>query len=133
MLVGNWIFALAFFLTFKFAWHWVPTEWNTPGDKIALVFQCAAFALLPAVVAICIVAAQRLNPEMWVGRTAKPNSALDVNTRFILNTFEQFTAYLVAMAVVALHSPPEGARALPILTALFVLGRILFWVGYQGN
>lgn len=60
-------------------------------------------------VAICIVAAQRLNPEMWVGRTAKPNSALDINTRFILNTFEQFTAYLVAIAVVALYSPPEGS------------------------
>lgn len=131
MLVGNWIFALAFFLAFKFAWHWVPTEWNTPADKIALVFQCAAFALLPGVVAICIVAAQRLNPEMWVGRAAKPNSALDINTRFILNTFEQFTAYLVAIAVVALYSPPEGARALPILTVLFVLGRILFWVGYH--
>jgi len=79
--------------------------------------------LLPGVVAICIVAAQRLNPEMWVGRAAKPNSALDINTRFILNTFEQFTAYLVAIAVVALYSPPEGARALPILTALFVLGK----------
>jgi len=38
---------------------------------------------------------------------------------------------LVAIAVVALYSPPEGARALPILTALFVLGRILFWVGYH--
>ena len=131
MLVGNWIFALAFFLAFKFAWHWVPAEWNTPGDKIALVFQCAVFALLPGVVAICIVAAQRLNPDMWVGRTAKPNSALDINTQFILNTFEQFTAYLMAIAVVALYSPPEGARALPILTALFVLGRILFWVGYH--
>ena len=55
-----------------------------------------------------------------------------ISTRdFILNTFEQFTAYLVAIAVVALYSPPEGARALPILTALFVLGRILFWVGYH--
>lgn len=108
VLVGNWIFALAFFLAFKFAWHWVPAEWNTPGDKIALVFQCAAFALLPGVIAICIVSAQRLNPKMWVGRAAKPNSALDINTRFILNTFEQFTAFLVAIAVVALYSPPEG-------------------------
>jgi len=71
------------------------------------------------------------DPKMWVGQTAKPNSTLDINTRFILNTFEQFTVYLVAIAVVALSSPPEGARALPILTALFVLGRILFWVGYH--
>ena len=53
---------------------------------------------------------------MWVGRIAKPNSSLDFNTRFILNTFEQFTAYLVAIAVVALYSPIGEARALPILT-----------------
>jgi len=131
VLVGNWIFALAFFFGAKFVWRWAPTEWSNPGDKLALVFQCAAFALLPAVVGICLVAAQRLDPKMWVGRAAKPNSALDINTRFILNTFEQFTAYLVAIAVVALHTPVEGARALPILTMLFVLGRILFWIGYH--
>ena len=131
MLVGNWIFALTFFLGAKYLWHWVPAEWSTPGDKIALVFKCAAFAILPAVIAICVVSAQRLNPKLWVGQTAKPNSTLDINTRFILNTFEQFTAFLVAIAVVALYSPPESARQLPILTALFLLGRILFWIGYH--
>ena len=26
MLVGNWIFALAFFLSAKLIWHWVPLE-----------------------------------------------------------------------------------------------------------
>lgn len=133
MLVGNWIFALVFFLTAKLAWHWVPQEWSTAGDKIALVFKCAAFAILPAVIAICIVSAQRLDPKMWVGRTTRPNSTLDINTRFILNTFEQFTAFLVAIAVVALYSPAEGARALPILTVLFLLGRTLFWIGYHSH
>jgi hypothetical protein len=130
VLVGNWIFALAFFLGAKLVWHWVPSEWSTPGDRIALVFKCAAFALLPGIIGICVVSAQRLDPKMWVGRMAKPNSALDINTRFILNTFEQFAAYLVAITVVALYSPAEEARALPILTMLFLLGRILFWIGY---
>lgn len=133
VLVGNWIFALAFFLGAKLLWHWAPAEWSSPEDKIALVFKCAAFALVPGIVGICIVAAQRLNPNLMVGRTPKPNSSLDINTRFILNTFEQFTAYLVAIAVVALYSPVGEARALPILTTLFVLGRMLFWVGYHKN
>ena len=133
MLVGNWIFALAFFLGAKLLWHWYPLEWSSAGDKIALVFKCAAFALVPGILGICIVAAQRLDPNLMVGRMAKPNSSLDVNTRFILNTFEQFTAYLVAIAVVALYSPAEEARAIPILTTLFVLGRLLFWVGYHKN
>ncbi len=91
------------------------------------------FAILPGVIAIAIVAAQRMDPKMWVGRVAKPNSALDINTRFILNTFEQFAAYFVANAGLALFCPPEEARTLIILTALFLLGRILFWIGYHRN
>jgi hypothetical protein len=132
VLVGNWLFAAAFFGLVKLGWHWVPTEW-TLGDRIALVIKDAVIAILSAVLAICIVAAQRLDPSMWVGRTAKPNSALDINTRFILNTFEQFIAYFIGNAGMALYCPPEEARSLIILTALFLLGRVLFWAGYHFN
>jgi uncharacterized MAPEG superfamily protein len=97
------------------------------------VLKDAVFALLPGVIGICIVAAQRLNPSMFVGQTPKPNSAVDINNRFILNTFEQFTAYFVANAGLAMYCPPEEARSLPLLTMLFVMWRILFWIGYHRN
>ena len=58
---------------------------------------------------------------------------VEINTKFILNTFEQFTAYFIANAGLAMYCPIEEARTLPILTGLFVLGRILFWVGYHKN
>lgn len=132
VLVGNWLFALFLFFGAKFVWHWTPEDWSL-GDRIALVIKDAVFAILPAVIGICIVAAQRLDPNMWVGRTAKPNSALDINTRFILNTFEQFVAYFIGNAALALYAPLEEARSLIFLAALFVLGRILFWVGYHLN
>jgi hypothetical protein len=132
VLVANWIFSLVFFMGVKLFWHWQPDDWGI-ADRIALVLKDAVFALLPGVIGICIVAAQRLDPSMWVGRVAKPNSALDINTRFILNTFEQFTAYFVANAGLAMYCPPEEARSLPLLTALFVMGRILFWIGYHKN
>jgi hypothetical protein len=66
VLVGNWLFAAAFFALAKLYWHWVPTDW-TLGDRIALVIKDAVIAILPAVLAICIVAAQRLDPSMFVG------------------------------------------------------------------
>jgi uncharacterized MAPEG superfamily protein len=132
VLVGNWIFSAVFFAGGKQVWHWVPTSWDV-GDRMALVVQNSVFAILPGVIGICIVAAQRLNPKMWVGRMAKPNSALDINTRFILNTFEQFIAFFVANAGLALYCPPEEARSLVLLTILFVAGRILFWIGYHYN
>lgn len=132
VLVANWIFSLAFFLGMKLVWHWQPDDWGI-ADRIALVLKDAVFALLPGVIGICIVAAQRLNPSMFVGQTPKPNSAVDINNRFILNTFEQFTAYFVANAGLAMYCPPEEARSLPLLTMLFVMGRILFWIGYHKN
>ncbi|MGV1013889.1 MAG: MAPEG family protein [Methyloceanibacter sp.] len=132
VLVGNWVFAAGFYALAKLFWHWVPGDW-TVGDRIALVIKVAVFAILPAVLAICIVAAQRLDPSMWVGRMAKPNSALDINTRFILNSFEQFILFFIGMAALALYCPLDEARTLIILTILFVLGRALFWVGYHYN
>jgi len=132
VLVANWIFSIAFFLGMKLVWHWQPEDWGI-ADRIALVLKDAVFALLPGVIGICIVAAQRLNPSMFVRQMPKPNSAVDINNRFILNTFEQFTAYFVANAGLAMYCPPEEARSLPLLTMLFVMGRILFWIGYHRN
>src|SRR6478735_6311010 len=132
VLVANWIFSLAFFLGMKLIWHWQPDAWGI-ADRLALVIKGAVFALLPGVIGICIVAAQRLDPSMWVGRIAKRDASLDINTRFILNTFKQFIAYFIANAGLAIYCPLEEARSLPLLTALFVMGRILFWIGYHKN
>ncbi len=132
VLVGNWLFAAAFFAAGKYFWDWTPESWGI-ADRLALVIKDAVFAILPGIIGICIVAAQRLDPSQFVGRVAKPNSPVDINTRFILNTFEQFTAWFIANAGLAMYCPIEEARTLPILTALFVLGRILFWIGYHKN
>jgi len=132
VLVGSWLFSITFFVLAKLVWDWVPPEW-TIGDRIALVIKNAAFAIMPAVIAICIVAAQRLDLSMFVGRMPKPNTAVDINNRFILNTVEQFILYFIGNAGLALYCPQQEARALIILTALFLLGRALFWVGYHYN
>ncbi|MGE3627632.1 MAG: MAPEG family protein [Hyphomicrobiales bacterium] len=132
VLVGNWLFAIAFYVGAKQVFFWQPESWEV-ADRLSLIIKDAVFAILPAVIAVAIVAAQRLNPDMWVGQRVKPNSALDINTRFILNTFEQFTLYFTAQAALCLYAPIEEARSMPLLTVLFVLGRILFWIGYHKN
>jgi len=132
VLIGNWVFAATFFAAGKLLWHWEPEAWGI-ADRLALVIKDAVFALLPGIIGICVVAAQRLDPSQFVGRVPKPNSAVDINNKFILNTFEQFTAWFIANAGLAMYCPLEEARTLPILTALFIMGRILFWIGYHKN
>ena len=131
-LVGNWLFSATVFAAGKTFWDWTPEAWGI-ADRLALVIKGAVIALIPGIVGICVVAAQRLDPSMFVGQTPKPNSPVEINTKFILNTFEQFTAYFIANAGLAMFCPIEEARTLPILTGLFVTGRILFWIGYHKN
>lgn len=133
VLVGNWIFAFAWLFGIKAFWFWQPEHWNGFGDRLALLFNCAIFAILPGLLGVAVVAAQRLNPEMWVGQKVRPNSALDINTRFILNTFEQFTLYFIAHAGLCLYAVQHEVRSVPIITGLFLLGRLLFWIGYHKN
>lgn len=133
VLVGNWLFSFVFYVGMKqFFFFWTPASWDV-ADRLELMVECSIVAALPAVAAIAIVAAQRLNPDMWVGQQVKLNSALDINTRVILNTVEQFLLFLVGIAGVALYVPLSEARSLPLLTTLFLLGRILFWIGYHKN
>lgn len=133
VLVGNWIFSVVFYIAAKQFITWQPDAWDTIGDRLVVVINNSVFAILPALLGVAIVASQRLNPDMWVGRNVKPNSALDINTRFILNTAEQFTLFFIAQCGIAIHSPVEEAHSLVVLTFLFLLGRALFWIGYHRN
>jgi len=132
ILVGNWIFSVVYYIMVKQLVTWSPESWLVT-DRLELMINCSIIAVTPAVLAIAIVAAQRLNPDMWVGQNVKPNSALDVNTRFILNTVEQFILFLVGLTGIALYAPMSEAHSIPILTSLFFMGRVLFWIGYHKN
>lgn len=132
VLFANSALGLVFYVCAKLVFHWQPQAWEV-ADRLALVIKCLVFAILPAVVAIAIVAVQRLNPDLWVGQKVRPYSSLDINTRFVLNTVEQFILLLVGLSGISLYVPVSEARTVPILAALFLIGRILFWVGYHKN
>lgn len=132
VLVGNWVFALGYYILAKQIVTWRPEFWDVT-DRLELMVKCSIVSVVPAIVAIAVVAAQRLNPDMWVGREVKQNSALDINTRFILNTTEQFLLFVVGLSGIALYAPYAQAHSIPILTSLFLIGRIMFWVGYHKN
>lgn len=132
-LVTNWLFSAVWFIATKLFVTWQPAAWDTLEDKLQLVVHDAVFAAIPMLVAIAVVAAQRLDPEMMVGHKVRPNSALDINSRFILNTAEQFVLYLIGQLGLMFYAPAQNAGTLVSLTVLWLFGRLLFWIGYHKN
>ena len=49
VLLGNWLFAVAFFAIGKHVWDWTPEAWGI-ADRLALVIKDSVFALVPGVI-----------------------------------------------------------------------------------
>lgn len=54
-----------------------------------------------------------------------------VNARYLQNTLEQLVLFLVAIAALSLELPANRLSYVPAYSVLFVVGRILFWIGYH--
>ena len=54
-----------------------------------------------------------------------------VNQRVLQNTVEQSMIFVPALLALAARVEPSQVRVLPVLTALWCAGRLLFWAGYR--
>ena len=103
---------------------------DSAGDRIAYALRCdfwAAFALLAGVGR---VAGERFFSNQIDGAVPAEGRELQVDRAYIQNTSEQLLLLLVAHAGLALVLPAESLGVIPLLVALFLVGRVTFWAGY---
>lgn len=132
VLIAAAVLSLAFYVGADRLVDWQPQAW-APADRLSLLFKCSAMLMVPALFAIMIVAAQRLNPKHFNGTQIKPGSALETNAKFVRNTMEQFLLFVTGVGALALYIHAEDAATVPILTAMFLGGRAFYWWGYHHN
>lgn len=56
---------------------------------------------------------------------------VQVHTRVLQNTIEQFIVSFVSQLVASTWLEPTQMAVIPIVVALFLVGRLLFWQGYR--
>ena len=105
------------------------------GARYAFALQADVFVLLSLVAAVARVANARFfSPEDIAGAgLSEPSTRLRVPLAVLQNTLEQ--AVLAVGAHLALASLLDGAEMalIPLLVALFCIGRAAFWLGYSGG
>jgi hypothetical protein len=102
----------------------------TLAERIALALRCDVPVLLTMIVGVHVIANIRLrSAAIDPIRYVEPPS-FRVHARYLTNTHEQVTIYVVATAALATLVDGAWLRILPISAAVFVVGRILFWIGY---
>jgi hypothetical protein len=112
----------------------IPTS-EGAGARIAFALQADVFVFLCLVAAVGLVASLRFFSPQDIGGSARgdPGERIRVPLAFLQNTLEQCVLAVGAhLALAAVLRSPE-MRLIPLLVALFVIGRATFWIGYRGN
>jgi len=99
------------------------------ADRFAFAARCAVFPALTLAAGVLLVANGRYHSAAIDPLACEATPAMRVNQRYLQNTLEQFALHLVALFAIAADG--SAMRLLPGLAACFVLGRLLFWLGYR--
>ena len=101
-------------------------------DRLKLALTCDLFVVVWLAIAIGNVARLRFFSAQDIAGSAftEQSQRVRVASAFLQNTLEQVT--LAVPVHLALACLVEGTTyVFPVLAALFSLGRLLFWIGYE--
>jgi hypothetical protein len=103
------------------------------GARMLIALKCTTVATLFCLVAgIEAIAHERLQSDAFDPLAGHQTKRLAVNQRYLQNTLEQLIVFAVGLFGLAAYlGSGEAMRALPATTAVWVLNRYAFWIGYH--
>ncbi len=105
---------------------------QTMGDRIAFALQWDCLAVFMLLVGVGSVARQRFFLSSAIdGSAPRSGTSLDINIRYIQNTAEQCLLLVIGHLALATVVSEASLKIIPVLVALFIAARTLFWVGYH--
>lgn len=132
----------SFFMVLFFVWWLIPEDFTakivSPFAVWVFAISHLFFASLLLFVGFLAVGATRWQIETAdaFANPASSKSLSDVNahnrvhTQFLSNTAEQFIMFGVALLAATPFLTPSYLRIIPLMTILWVFGRLFFWGGY---
>ncbi|MCK9684567.1 MAPEG family protein [Scleromatobacter humisilvae] len=105
-----------------------------PADDLATRLAFAVRWLLAPgctlLAGVQVAAGRGLHPDAIDGTPTPKSHALEIALRYNRNTVEQTLLAAIAWLGLAVSAPHAALAFVPAMAALFVVGRVAFWIGY---
>lgn len=125
------LFSIAFVLVARHAGVFEAPAASSPEARIAYALRCDFWAALALFAGIARIAAARFFTNEIDGSVAARARTLEIDRAYLTNTSEQLLLLVFAHVGVALVVAEPELVMIPILVALFLVGRVTFWLGYH--
>ena len=109
----------------------VPVGMESVGDRLAYALRWEALAALPLFLMIVAIGnARALGPAIDPTLGAEDRRMI-INGRVADNTTQQFLLFLAGSLGVAASVPPGWLQVTGAAAIVFVVARLVFWIGYR--
>lgn len=136
--VGVSLMTSAIFFPFLVWGGYVFLPFDAPllgGAPLRLVYtlRCSVFAAVPIVLGWLVLGVCRLRAgatQPLVDEKAKKEELQEttVHRRFVCDSVSLFLVYFLHLVVMAMYLSQEHLKLVPLLTIVFALGRLVYWV-----
>ncbi|XP_056234767.1 uncharacterized protein LOC130171024 [Seriola aureovittata] len=118
---GGMLYALYFYVPIK------PPDCPDIASRVIFTFRCCVVAAIPILLAMLVGAACQFCTASFDLQESFPRRRA-VQQLFVTASLEQLLLYVLNLVVMATLLPQDQLKLVPILVAMFIFGRLVYWV-----
>ncbi|NXG80136.1 TMM79 protein, partial [Baryphthengus martii] len=97
--------------------------------RLLYALRCGAFATVPIVLGMIVLGISRLCSSA-LEPFGELRREVEIHRTYVSQSTQLFVLYFFNLAVLATHLPQELLKLIPLLTGLFAISRLVFWLSY---
>lgn len=105
---------------------------DSAPSRLVYTLRCSVFATVPVALGYLVLGVSRLRSSDVVSPCEEPKGAwsgdVSVHRAFVNDSAHLFLLYFLQLVVMATYLSQEQLKVVPLLTVLFCLGRLIYWV-----
>ena len=109
-------------------------ELSSVTDHVIFTIRCQSFSAMTFLFGIARIASMRFFTTAIDPISGKGEQLIAVDSRYLQNTLEQLVLSVLGQIILSTYlTAGVVTRVIPSLVTLFVIGRVLFYVGYSAS
>ena len=106
---------------------------DTVLDRFIVALRLNVFAVIPFFIMLVVVGNERFLSKAIDPLQHAEDKAMEINGRVADNTLQQNFVFLIGTLALSTFLSADTIKLIPALVIVFVLARVLFWIGYRIN
>ncbi|XP_025225027.1 transmembrane protein 79 [Theropithecus gelada] len=101
----------------------------TMSSRLIYTLRCGVFATFPIVLGILVYGLSLLCFSA-LRPFGEPRREVEIHRRYVAQSIQLFILYFFNLAVLSTYLPQDTLKLLPLLTGLFAISRLIYWLTF---